>query len=368
MILCGDWSQRDAIDREWPAAPPMHLTYEVFSDQPAAAPISDLNGADPVKIIYTSGTSGDAKGVILNADNVTYMLGCTNARLDRLMGQRTDPDRVFHYLPFCFAGSWILLLTCLSRRSLLVISTDLNKLADEMSLAAPHYSLNVPILLERFRKGIEEQIESRGGAARNLFNKGREIWFRQLDGPSKTSDGLWLSLARRLVFAKIKSKIGPNLAALICGSAPLARETQLFFQMIGISVLQVYGLTETTAICTMDDPGDVTPGRVGPAIPGVEMRLDNELEEILVRGPNIFTGYWNRPEETAAAFNDGWFRTGDQGEVDESGNWRIIGRVKNLIILNSGHNVAPEPIEESVRLTVPGAQQVVVVGHGRSFL
>jgi long-chain acyl-CoA synthetase len=138
--------------------------------------------------------------------------------------------------------------------------------------------------------------------------------------------------------------------------------------MIGIPVLQVYGLTETTAICTMDDPEHVTPGLVGPAIPGIEMRLDEEREEIMVRGPNIFPGYWNRPDETAAAFSDGWFRTGDQGEMDASGNWRIIGRVKNLIVLNSGHNVAPEPIEERVLLSVPGAQQVVVVGHGRSFL
>jgi long-chain acyl-CoA synthetase len=368
MVLCGDWSQRETIDREWSEAPPMHLIYEVFGSQPKTDPVAGPGGADPVKIIYTSGTSGEAKGVVLTADNVTYMLGCTNARLDRLMGPTTEPDRVFHYLPFCFAGSWILLLTCLSRNSLLAISTDLNKLAEEMSIAAPHYSLNVPVLLERFRKGIEEQIESRGGIARTVFNRGREIWFRQLDGPTKASDGMWLPLARKLVFAKIRSKIGPNLAALICGSAPLARETQLFFQMIGIPVLQVYGLTETTAICTMDDPKDVTPGRVGPAIPGVEMRVDEEREEIMVRGPNVFPGYWNRPEETAAAFSDGWFRTGDQGEVDASGNWRIIGRVKNLIVLNSGHNVAPEPIEETVRLSVPGAQQVVVVGHGRSFL
>ena len=141
--------------------------------------------------------------------------------------------------------------------------------------------------------------------------------------------------------------IGPNLKALICGSAPLSLETQLYFMMLGIPVLQVYGLTETTGICTMDDPRHVEPGRVGPAIRGIEMKL-GENDEILVRGPNIFPGYWNRPQETAKVLRDGWFHTGDQGEVDAAGNWRIIGRIKNLIILSSGHNIAPEPIEDEV--------------------
>jgi long-chain acyl-CoA synthetase len=91
-------------------------------------------------------------------------------------------------------------------------------------------------------------------------------------------------------------------------------------------------------------------------------------QEILVRGPNIFPGYWNRPEETAKVLRDGWFHSGDQGEVDEAGNWRIVGRIKNLIILNSGHNIAPEPIEEELRLAIPGAAQVVLVGNGRGYL
>jgi long-chain acyl-CoA synthetase len=144
-------------------------------------------------------------------------------------------------------------------------------------------------------------------------------------------------------------------------------ETQLFFMMLGIPVLQVYGLTETTAICTMDDPRDVVPGRTGPAISGIEMKL-GENEEIVVRGPNIFPGYWKRPEETAKVLREGWFHTGDQGEVDAKGNWRIIGRIKNLIILGSGHNIAPEPIEEEILQQLPGAQQVVLVGNGRGYL
>ncbi len=169
------------------------------------------------------------------------------------------------------------------------------------------------------------------------------------------------------MFPAIRKNVGPGLKALICGSAPLATDTQLFFTMVGIPVLQVYGLTETTAICTMDDPKHIEPGYVGPAVPGIEMTVA-DTGEILVRGPNVFPGYWQRPAETAKALEGGWFHTGDQGEVSASGNWRITGRLKNLIILNSGHNVAPEPIEQALATRLPEAQQVVLVGNQRSFL
>src|SRR6185503_3704613 len=101
------------------------------------------------------------------------------------------------------------------------------------------------------------------------------------------------------------------------------------------------------------------PGCVGSAMPGVEMKL-GENEELLVRGPNVFPGYWNRPDETAKVLRDDWFYTGDQGEVNAAGNWKIVGRIKNLIILNSGHNIAPEPIEEDVHQSLPAAQQVML--------
>ncbi|MGH9650300.1 MAG: AMP-binding protein, partial [Terriglobales bacterium] len=237
-------------------------------------------------------------------------------------------------------------------------------------LAAPGYFLNVPALLERVRRGIEEQLAQRGGFALRVFTKGRAAWLRRHEGKSGGLDGIWLTLAESFVFPAIRKKLGPNLRALICGSAPLAVETQVFFMMLGLPVLQVYGLTETTAICTLDHPHHVEPGRVGPAIPHVEMKL-GENSEILVRGPNIFPGYWNRPQELAKVLRDDpsgtWFHTGDQGEVDASGSWRIIGRVKNLIIPASGHNIPPEPIEDALLQRLPGAQQVVLVGNGRSF-
>lgn len=370
VVCCGDAALRDALRSAWPAAPRTLLLDEIFGGPPRAnaknilqvpVPLAD---SDPAAIIYTSGTSGESKGVVLSVGNITFMLSCTTARLEVLMDGRADPDRVFHYLPFCFAGSWILLLSSLMRLSELRLSTDLARLADDLCEAAPDYCLNVPQLLERVRSSVEGQLAKRGGLTGKIFANAKTASLRNGNG---AGGGLSLLLARQLIFPAIRKKLGPNLKALICGSAPLALETQLFFQMLGIPVLQVYGLTETTAICTMDDPRRVEAGAVGPAIPGIEMKVGDQ-NEILVRGPNVFSGYWNRPQETAKAMSNGWLRTGDQGERTAQGNWRILGRLKNLLVLSSGHNVAPEPLEESLLRAIPAAQQVVLFGNGRSFL
>jgi long-chain acyl-CoA synthetase len=372
LICCGDAALRDAISAAWPDAPRFVLFDEIFSANPSSttgalpAPAA-LSPQDTIAILYTSGTSGEAKGVMLTVGNLDHMLSCTKSRLDVLMGPRDVPDRVFHYPPLCFAASWILLLSCLSRSSVFTFSMDLTKLADEIRTAAPNYFLNVPLLLERMRTGVKDNIRKRDGAIAKIFDHAQDAWYRLDAKAPQAWDFFWLGLAGLLIFPSIRKRLGPNLRAMICGSAPLARETQLFFMMLGIPVLQGYGLTETTGICTLDDPRHVEPGRVGPAIPGIEMQV-GENSEIIVRGPNIFPGYWRRPEQTAAVLRDGWFHTGDQGDVDGNGNWRITGRLKNLIILNSGHNIAPEPIEEELFRAVPGAQHVMLVGNGRSFL
>jgi long-chain acyl-CoA synthetase len=300
------------------------------------------------------------------------MLDRTAERLEQLMSGATTgsarQDRIFHYLPFTFAASWIALLTFLKRRSLVTINMDLAKIANDMRVVAPDYFLNVPQLLERMRRAVDEQLWQTGGVAQVIYARAKAAWARREEKQPKAGDAMWLGLANRLVFPAIRKKmIGKNLKALICGSAPLSAETQLYFMMLGIRVLQVYGLTETTAICTMDDPNRVEVGRVGPAIPGMEMRL-GENDEIVVRGPNVFSGYWNRPEQTAEALREGWFHTGDQGEMNAAGNWRIAGRIKNLIVLGSGHKISPEPIESAIAKNLPGAQQVVVVGNGRGYL
>jgi long-chain acyl-CoA synthetase len=378
LLVAGDAALRDAVAPAWngiDGAPPQTVLFDELLPQTLTSAESTLvtapnprRDSDLVTIVYTSGTSGEPKGVCLNTANVSFMLRRTTERLDQLMRGGAGPDGVFHYLPFNFAASWIATLSFLSRESTVTLSTDLNRLVDEIRLAAPHYFLNVPTLLERVRRGVDEAIAKRPTPIRSLYERARAASERQQTKTTQSLDGLWLALGRKLIFSKIKKRFGPNLRALICGSAPLAPETQNFFGMLGVPVLQVYGLTETTGICTMDDPnGTVDTGHVGPSIDGIAMKVA-ESEEIVVRGPNVFPGYWNREEETARVLNGGWFHTGDQGEKNAHGNWRIIGRVKNLIILNSGHKVPPEPIEDELAQLLPTAQHIVIVGNGRGYL
>jgi len=226
ILCCGDAELRDAIHRAWPEDPKSYLFDQIFATHATAAGKVQMTESDPVTIIYTSGTSGEAKGVILNAGNVGHMLSCTSARLDQLMewgkakSGKTKPgptqDRVFHYLPFCFGGSWIMLLTCLLRGGLLTMNTDLTKLAGEMRTAAPEYFLNVPALLERMRKAVDEQLWKTGGAAQTIYSRAKAAWMRQHENKPKFADILWLKLANALVFPTIRKKmIGDHLKALI---------------------------------------------------------------------------------------------------------------------------------------------------------
>jgi long-chain acyl-CoA synthetase len=378
LLLVGDASLSDGVAQAWTgsvAAPPERVLFEELrtpklASTGAASPTTPgpRKDSDLVTIVYTSGTSGEPKGVCLNTENVSFMLQRTTERLDQLMRGSPGADSVFQYLPLNFAASWIACLSFLSRESVVTLSTDLNRLADEIRVAAPHYFLNVPTLLERVRRGVDDAIAKRASPIRWLYAKARDASQRDLAGASQAFDKVWLVLGRKLVFSKIRERFGPNLRALICGSAPLAPETQNFFGMLGVPVLQVYGLTETTGICTMDDPdGRVDVGHVGPTVNGIEMKIA-ENEEIIVRGPHVFPGYWNREEETASVLRDGWFHTGDQGEANAHGNWRIIGRVKSLIVLNSGHKIPPEPIEDKLAQLLPTAQHIVLVGNGRGYL
>jgi long-chain acyl-CoA synthetase len=375
LVLTGDAPTAAALTAAWPQIAKPATLAEVFpgtaqTQHPGPSPRRQRPDSDLLTIIYTSGTSGEPKGVCLSIVNLNHMTGCTTERLDQLMAahKSAEPDAIFLYAPLNFAASWMLMLSALLRESVLTLSTDLNKLADEIRLAAPHYFLNVPTLLERVKRGVEDNLSKQPGPIQSLYKKAGEAWQRQHVGRGKPFDGVTVALARKLIFSKVTARFGPNLRALICGSAPLAPETQQWFLMLGIPVLQAYGLTETTALCTLDDPRlPVEPGYVGRAVPGVAMQL-GENDEIIVRGPNIFSGYWNRPEETGKVLRDGWFHTGDQGEVNASGNWRIIGRIKNLLVLNTGHKFAPEPIEDKLAQLLPAAQQIVLIGNARSYV
>lgn len=318
-------------------------------------------------LIYTSGTSGQSKGVMLSHGNLEAMLSAVESALNALLGGIAHEEHVFHYLPLCFAGSRVALLTQLLRQTPVTLSTDLSDLQRELKAARPHYFLNVPMLLERMRRGVEGEIAKRTRAGTGLLQQAERAYLREIAGEASLRDRLTLSLARRTLFPALRTALGSNLRFLICGSAPLREDTQRWFEMLGLPVYQVYGLTETTAIVSLDDADSALPGTVGQALDICETKLSAE-GELLVRGPHVFQGYWRKDQATREAFEDGWFRTGDVATLDEAGRLRIVGRQKNLVIMESGHNVAPEPIERSLQSHLPGVEHAVLVGQGRPFL
>ncbi len=373
LLLVSDQELEKAIGEAWPEHCRIAHFEELFSAAPSNQPPVDageqqLGEQQLATIIYTSGTSGEAKGVMLSGANLHFMLQRAAAKLDQATGFSRRDDRFFHYLPLCFGASRIACWSQLFRGNPVILSTDLNQLVDEMGAANPHYFLNVPALLERIRDGVNGKVRERGGIGLWLYRKAQEAYGHSNNGGSSPADRLLLLAAERLVFSKIRDNIGPNLEFLISGSAPLKPETQHWFQMLGIPVYQVYGLTETTGIVTMDEPvGRGNPGSVGKSIDGCELRV-TEQGELLCRGPNIFQGYWQRPEATEQALRDGWFHTGDQVELGADGSVAIVGRIKDLLVPEAGHNVAPEPIERRLVEASEGIEQAVVVGHGKPFL
>lgn len=368
LLLVSDEELEREIREAWPDCCRIARFEEFFVAEPSNQPPVEAAEEAVATIIYTSGTSGEAKGVMLSGANLHYMLQRAAAKLDQATGHSQRDDRFFHYLPLCFGASRIACWSQLFRGNPVILSTDLNQLVDEIAAANPHYFLNVPALLERIRSGVNQKVKERGGLGAWLYQKAVGAYGRSENGGSTPADRLWLAVGNKLVFEKIRSNIGPSLEFLISGSAPLKPETQNWFQMLGIPVYQVYGLTETTGIVTMDEPvGGGNPGSVGRAIDGCEVKV-TEQGELLCRGPNIFQGYWQRPEATEQVLRDGWFHTGDQVELGADGSVKIVGRIKDLLVPEAGHNVAPEPIESKLVEVSESIEQAVVVGHGKPFL
>lgn len=352
----------------------IRVSYEDLFEGPA--PARRIPRAVPsdalATLIYTSGSSGRPKGAALTRLNLGFMLAQTEDRLSELTSLPFGAERALHYLPLCYAGSRVLLLSCLLRGARIELLADPRQLGDHLPASAPDYFLNVPLVLDRFRRAAEEAVAKKGAPLARLLREAVAASARLEAGEGRLRDRLLLATARKTVLAPIRARFGPRLRGLICGSAPLSPETQSFFHAVGVPVYQGYGLTETSALCTLDRPGQIRPGAVGPALPGVELRLSPE-GEIETRGPHVFSGYWGRPEATQAAFTrDGWFRTGDAGACDAAGRWEIGGRLSALLVLSTGHNLAPEPLEAALseRLNEalgPGYEEllVCVVGHGQ---
>ncbi|MGB1274780.1 MAG: AMP-binding protein, partial [Nannocystaceae bacterium] len=211
LLIAGSQELADAIKTAWPEACEVILLRDLFDGDTITDPPVALKPEDPVTIIYTSGTSGVPKGVILTCQNVDFMIPQTASSVHAITGARGAPDRVFHFLPFCFAGSRVMLWTQLYRGNPLMMSTDLTNLVQEMATSNPHYYLNVPAVLERIRNGVGQKIRARGGLVAKLYAAGVAAGLRLQAGHASPLDRFVAGFAGRLIFPKIKQQIGSNL-------------------------------------------------------------------------------------------------------------------------------------------------------------
>lgn len=318
--------------------------------------------------IYTSGTTGEPKGAMLTHHNLLSNVDASLQIID------AGPDDVFlSFLPLSHVfermGGHFTAVAC---GATVYYCETLFTIARDMSIARPTVMLAVPRLFESIRDRIMENVTKQPPLRRRIFH-----WaFRNASKAAQAVRGErrwtpWLRLkhrlADRLVLHKIRELTGGRLRFFISGGAALGKHNAEFFHAFGILILEGYGLTETSPVVAVNRPDDYRFGTVGKPIPGVEVRIADD-GEILVRGPNIMLGYYNKPVETAQAIDpDGWFHTGDLGSLDADGFLRITGRKKDIIVLANGKNVAPVPIEEQLK-TSPYISEAVLFGDEQDVI
>ncbi|MBO86063.1 MAG: hypothetical protein CL927_11955 [Deltaproteobacteria bacterium] len=321
------------------------------------AQIAAIDPAQPAAIVYTSGTTGDSKGVVLSHAAFHHVVCESRNAVPTRPG-----DRSVVFLPMAHV-----LQRFATYRGLVDgvegwYAPDIESLPETIRQARPHILIAVPRVLEKIRQQARARAVER--SAGSLFDWASAV--AEQPRASTFRSRARHSLADRLVLKRVRSGLGGHLRVIASGSAPLDRRLAAWFEGCGIAVREGWGLTETCAPATAVPLTESRPGSVGRALDGVELRVaeDGELE---VRSPALFTEYLDDAEATAAAFtHDGWFRTGDLGRIDSQGFVWLTGRKKNLIITAGGRNIAPSPIEAALR--VDGVAQVVVLGDRRPFL
>jgi long-chain acyl-CoA synthetase len=321
---------------------------------------------DLATIVYTSGSTGRPRGAELTHRAFCHLALNARAALPGVVAARDA--RTLLFLPLAHVFARLIQVAAIAGTTVVGHSADVKELGPDLRSFRPTYLLAVPRVLEKVYHSAE-QSAGRGARGR-LFAWSSRVavdWSRAVDdgGP-----GLALrarhALAERLVLARVRAALGGRVRHAICGGAPLAERLGHFFRGAGLTVLEGYGLTETTAPTAVNLPTSVAVGTVGPPFPGTEIRIVPG-GEIHVRGPHVMRGYANDPASTAEAFDGDWFRTGDLGRLDASGHLRITGRAKEVIVTAGGKNVAPGPLEDRVRAQAL-VSQVVVVGDDRPFV
>jgi long-chain acyl-CoA synthetase len=327
--------------------------------------IADLD--DVATIIYTSGTTGRPKGAELMHRNFAVLTVNTALDLDEVV--RAPGSRTLLFMPLAHVFARFIEVLCVPAGVVLGHTSDTKTLLADLATFRPTFILSVPRVFEKVYNASEQKAAIAGRLG--IFQRAAKtaiVYSRALDDPRGPSP--WLRLQHRvadvLVLSKIRAALGGQARWAISGGAPLGERLGHFYRGVGLNVLEGYGLTETTAPTVVNRPGRVKIGTVGPALPGTAMRIADD-GEIEVQGEHVFRGYHGNPEATAAAFDDGWFRTGDLGSIDVDGYLRITGRKKEIIVTAGGKNVAPAVLEDRLR-GHPLVSQVVVVGDQRPFI
>ncbi|MVA77677.1 AMP-binding protein [Auraticoccus sp. F435] len=316
-------------------------------------------------LIYTSGTTGQPKGVRLNHSSWSY-IGRGVVAIDLLR----EDDLQFLWLPLSHVFGKCLIALQLEIGFATAVDGVIERIVEGLGEVRPTFMAGAPRIFEKVRARV------RLGASHGLKAKIADWAFavgersieprlrgESLRGPLKVQ----YALADRLVFSKLKERLGGRMRFMVSGSNKLNAQVQRWFYAAGLVVIEGYGLTETSAVAAVNDPRTPRLGTVGPALPGTTIRIAED-GEVLIQGPGVAEGYHNDPERNREAFVDGWFHTGDIGELDADGYLKITDRKKDLIKTSGGKYVAPQKVEGAVVAACPYASQVVVSGEGRKYI
>jgi long-chain acyl-CoA synthetase len=328
---------------------------------------SAVTPLDLATLIYTSGTTGRPKGCMLTHGNFMFELGVATDELDRLF--ETEGASTLLFLPLAHVFARIIQVGCVRSRVRLGHSADIKNLVTDLGEFRPTFVLAVPRVFEKVFNTASQKAAADGRG--RIFDRAADTaiaWSRAQDrGGASLPLRARHALFSRLVYGKLREALGGQCAYAVSGGAPLGERLGHFFRGIGVTVLEGYGLTETTAALTVNLPDAQRVGTVGRPLGGTAVRVADD-GELLFRGGQVFAGYWHNEQATAEVLTpDWWLHTGDVGEVDDEGFVRITGRKKEILVTAGGKNVAPAVLEDRLRAH-PLVSQCMVVGDGRPFI
>lgn len=317
-------------------------------------------------LIYTSGTTGRPKGCELTHANFKSGVDNVAACLDGVFG----PGRsTLLFLPLAHVFARAIEVGCVSSGVTMGHTADVANLLDDLVVFQPTFVLSVPRVFEKIYNGAQAKATADGKG--KIFDRAAAVAIAYSEALAVGGPSILLkaqhALFDRLVYGKLRARLGGRVEFAVSGGAPLGARLGHFFRGTGVTILEGYGLTETTAGSTINTPGAISVGSVGQPIPASAVKIGDD-GEVLLKGPHVFSGYWKNPQATADAFDaDGWFCTGDIGELDEQGFLSITGRKKEIIVTAAGKNVAPAVLEDRIRAH-PLVSQCMVVGDNRPYI